>query len=87
VMVSQMGIGGSSTIGDFVVLGGQVGLADHVTVGPGARLASRSAMVTGQVLEGGKDYGGVPAKPVRDWLREIHAVGQLIRPRKRDTDD
>ena len=87
VMVSQMGIGGSSTIGDFVVLGGQVGLADHVTVGPGARLASRSAMVTGQVLEGGKDYGGVPAKPVRDWLREIHAVGQLIRRRKRDADD
>ena len=84
VLVAQMGIGGSSTIGDFAILGGQVGLADHVTIGPGARLASRSAMVSGQVVEGGKDYGGVPAKPVREWLREIHAVSQLLRRRKRD---
>jgi UDP-3-O-[3-hydroxymyristoyl] glucosamine N-acyltransferase len=87
VLVSQMGIAGSCTIGDFVVVGGQVGIADHSTIGPGARLAGRSAMVSGQVLEGGKDYGGIPAKPIRDWLREIHAVGQLIRRRKQDGDD
>jgi UDP-3-O-[3-hydroxymyristoyl] glucosamine N-acyltransferase len=87
VLVSQMGIAGSSTIGDFAILGGQVGIADHAVIGPGARLAARSAMVSGQVIEGGKDYGGVPAKPVREWLREIHAVSQLIRRRKRDGDD
>lgn len=86
ILVSQVGIAGSSTIGDFAVLGGQVGIADHVTIGPGARLAARSAMVSGQVIEGGKDYGGVPAKPVREWLREIHAVSQLIK-RKRNADD
>lgn len=87
VLVSQVGIAGSSTIGDFAVLGGQVGIADHVVIGPGARLAARSAMVSGQVIEGGRDYGGIPAKPVREWLREIHAVSQLIRRRKRDGDD
>lgn len=87
VLVSQVGIAGSSVIGDFAVLGGQVGIADHVTIGPGARLAARSAMVSGQLIEGGKDYGGVPAKPVREWLREIHAVSQLIRRRKQDADD
>jgi len=87
VLVSQVGIAGSSAIGDFAVLGGQVGIADHVVIGPGARLAARSAMVSGQVIDGGKDYGGVPAKPVREWLREIHAVSQLIRRRKRDGDD
>ena len=87
VLVSQSGIAGSSTVGDFAVLGGQVGIADHAVIGPGARLAARSAMVSGQVLEGGKDYGGVPAKPVREWLREMHAVSQLIRRRKRDADD
>jgi UDP-3-O-[3-hydroxymyristoyl] glucosamine N-acyltransferase len=87
VMVSQSGVAGSSTVGDFCIIGGQVGIADHAVVGPGARLASRSAMVSGQVIEGGKDYGGVPAKPVREWLREMHAVNQLIRRRKRDADD
>jgi UDP-3-O-[3-hydroxymyristoyl] glucosamine N-acyltransferase len=87
VLVSQAGIAGSSTVGDFVIIGGQVGIADHAVIGPGARLAGRSAMVSGQVIEGGKDYGGVPAKPVREWLREMHAVNQLIRRRKRDSDD
>ncbi len=84
VLVSQTGIAGSSVIADFAVLGGQVGIADHVRIGPGARLAARSAMVSGQKIEGGQDYGGVPAKPVREWLREIHAVRQLLRRRKQD---
>ena len=87
VLVSQVGIAGSSSIGDFSVLGGQVGIADHVGIGPGSRLAARSAMVSGQEIEGGQDYGGVPAKPVREWLREIHAVSQLVRRRKRDDHD
>jgi UDP-3-O-[3-hydroxymyristoyl] glucosamine N-acyltransferase len=84
VLVSQTGIAGSSVVADFAVLGGQVGIADHVRIGAGARLAARSAMVSGQQIEGGQDYGGVPAKPVREWLREIHAVSQLVRRRKRD---
>ena len=87
VLVSQSGIAGSSTVGDFVIIGGQVGIADHAVIGPGARVAARSAMVSGQVIEGGKDYGGVPAKPVREWLREMHAVSQLIRRRKQGDDD
>ena len=87
VLVSQTGIAGSSVVADFAVLGGQVGIADHVRIGPGARLAARSAMVSGQKIEGGQDYGGVPAKPVREWLREIHAVSQLLRHRKRDDND
>ena len=87
ILVSQVGIAGSSSVADFSVLGGQVGIADHVRIGPGSRLAARSAMVSGQEIEGGQDYGGVPAKPVREWLREIHAVSQLIRRRKRDGND
>ncbi|HVV26891.1 MAG TPA: UDP-3-O-(3-hydroxymyristoyl)glucosamine N-acyltransferase [Rhizomicrobium sp.] len=79
VVVSQVGIAGSSVIEDFAVLGGQVGIADHVHIGAGARMGARSAAVTGQQVAGGKDYGGVPAKPIREWLREIHAVAQLAR--------
>ena len=87
ILVSQVGIGGSSVLEDFVVLGGQVGVADHVHIGAGARLAARSACVSGQTLAGGQDYGGVPAKPIREWLREIHAVSQLARPRAKQDDD
>jgi UDP-3-O-[3-hydroxymyristoyl] glucosamine N-acyltransferase len=87
IIVSQVGISGSSTLGDFVVLGGQVGIADHAKIGNGARVAARSAMVPGQEIEGGRDYGGVPAKPVREWIREMYALNALVKKPKRGGND
>jgi UDP-3-O-[3-hydroxymyristoyl] glucosamine N-acyltransferase len=84
VIAAQTGIAGSCVIEDFVVMGGQVGLADHCHIGAGVRLAARSATVSGQSLEGGRDYGGVPAKPIREWAREIHAVSRLAARRNKD---
>ena len=84
VIAAQSGIAGSCVVEDFVVMGGQVGLADHSHVGAGARMAARSATTSGQWIEGGRDYGGVPAKPIREWAREIHAVNRLAARRKQD---
>lgn len=83
IIVSQVGISGSTELGDFVVLAGQVGISDHTKIGSGARLGGKSGTLMGQVVEGGRDYGGIPAKPVREWLRELSAVGALIRKPKR----
>ena len=87
VIVSQTGISGSCTLDDFVVLGGQVGIADHAHIGNAARLAGRSGVVTGQDVKGGKDYGGVPAKPVREWMREMYALTALVKKQKRGDND
>ena len=87
VLVSQVGVAGSSVIEDFAVLGGQVGVADHVHIGSGARLAARTALISGQNIPGGQDYGGVPAKPVREWLREIHALSGLAQGKFRRRKD
>jgi UDP-3-O-[3-hydroxymyristoyl] glucosamine N-acyltransferase len=77
VIVGHVGISGSCEIGDFVVIGGQVGIADHASVGDGARLAARSGVVG--YLPGGQDYGGMPAKPVSQWRREMAVVALLGR--------
>lgn len=82
VIAGQCGIAGSCEIGDFVVMGGQVGLGDHTRIGSGARFAARSGTASAAVLEGGRDYGGAPAKPVRDWIREIHTLAHLARHHK-----
>jgi UDP-3-O-[3-hydroxymyristoyl] glucosamine N-acyltransferase len=87
VIVGLAGMAGSSTLGDFVILGGQVGVSDHCRVGSGARLAGRTGTISGQEIEGGNDYGGVPAKPVKDWIREMHAVASLIKKPKRSGND
>lgn len=75
VIVSQVGIAGSSTLEDFVVLGGQAGVKGHVRIGMGAQIAATSA-VNGDVPPGAR-WGGVPAKPLREWFREIHALSRL----------
>jgi UDP-3-O-[3-hydroxymyristoyl] glucosamine N-acyltransferase len=87
MIVGQVGIAGSATLGDFVVMGAQAGAADHCRVGSGARIAGRGATVPGQELEGGRDYGGVPAKPVKDWMRELHVVAALVKKQKRNGHD
>jgi UDP-3-O-[3-hydroxymyristoyl] glucosamine N-acyltransferase len=86
IIVAQSGISGSCELGDFVVLGGQVGLADHVKIGDGARLAARCAAVPGE-LPGGQDYGGVPARPIKQWARELVAISQLARRRRQDRNE
>jgi len=86
VIAGQTGLAGSVVLEDGVVLAGQVGLGDHSRVGAGARLGARAGTGSRIVLEGGQDYGGAPAKPVREWAREIHALTRLARQRKQDSE-
>jgi UDP-3-O-[3-hydroxymyristoyl] glucosamine N-acyltransferase len=80
ILVGQSGIAGSSTLEDFVVLGARVGLSDHVTVGEAAQLAASSGVHTD--VPAGKRYGGVPAKPVQQWFREIVILSKLARTKR-----
>jgi UDP-3-O-[3-hydroxymyristoyl] glucosamine N-acyltransferase len=87
VIAGQAGLAGSVVLEDGVILAGQVGLGDHTRVGAGARMGARSGTGSRIFLPGGVDYGGAPAKPVREWAREIHAVTRLAKRRKQDDND
>jgi UDP-3-O-[3-hydroxymyristoyl] glucosamine N-acyltransferase len=75
VLVSQVGISGSATLEDYVAIGGQSGVAGHVTIGMGAQVAAVS--VVNENLAPGGRYGGTPAKPVKQWFREVAALRKL----------
>jgi UDP-3-O-[3-hydroxymyristoyl] glucosamine N-acyltransferase len=77
VLVAQTGIAGSSTLEDFVVLGARTGLNTNVTIGEGAQIAATS-IVHGDVPAGAR-WGGTPAKPVKQWFREMMILEQLAR--------
>jgi len=77
IVVAQSGISGSSTLEDHVVLGARVGLNNNVTVGEGAQIAATS-IVNGDVPPGAR-WGGAPAKPVKQWLRELVFLERLAR--------
>jgi UDP-3-O-[3-hydroxymyristoyl] glucosamine N-acyltransferase len=82
ILAAQVGFSGSVKVGDFVVLAGQVGIADHVEIGAGAYVAGKSGVT--RSLDGGQIYGGFPAKPVKQWRREVGAISRLA---KRKTDE
>ena len=69
VLVAQSGIAGSSTLEDFVVLGGRSVVNGHVRIGMGAQLSGLSAVFDD--VPSGARWGGTPARPIRHWLREI----------------
>lgn len=77
VMAAHTGISGSVTIGDGTQLGGRVGIADHITVGAGARLAASAGVM--ENVPAGETWGGFPAQPIRQWLREVLALKKLLR--------
>jgi UDP-3-O-[3-hydroxymyristoyl] glucosamine N-acyltransferase len=79
VIVAQVGISGSATLEDFVVLGGQVGVIGHVRIGMGAQIAATSN-VNSDVPAGAR-WGGTPAKPMREWFREVTALKTLASKR------
>jgi UDP-3-O-[3-hydroxymyristoyl] glucosamine N-acyltransferase len=70
------GISGSVTIGDGVMMGGRVGVADHRSIGRGAILAAGSAVM--HDVPAGETWAGYPAKPLRQWLREVAWLGRAI---------
>jgi UDP-3-O-[3-hydroxymyristoyl] glucosamine N-acyltransferase len=78
LIAAQVGISGSCTIGDGVVMAGQVGLGDHVTIGPGVILGGASGVFPGKRLEGpGQMFMGVPAEPLKNYLKSIARVRRL----------
>lgn len=78
VIAAQVGISGSCVIEDDVVMAGQVGLGDHVTIGQGVILGGASGIFPHKHLEGsGQMFMGVPAEPLKDYLRSIAKVRRL----------
>jgi UDP-3-O-[3-hydroxymyristoyl] glucosamine N-acyltransferase len=84
VIVAHSALAGSCTLEDFVVMGGQSGVAGHLTVGAGAQIAGVSH-VTDDVPPRARMVG-TPAQPIRDWTRERVAVRRLAKGAAAETD-
>jgi UDP-3-O-[3-hydroxymyristoyl] glucosamine N-acyltransferase len=78
IVVAQCGISGSVTIEDFVVLAARAGVVDHVSVGEGAQISAGSGVF--HDVPAGARWGGVRAKPIRQWLRELARLERLATP-------
>jgi UDP-3-O-[3-hydroxymyristoyl] glucosamine N-acyltransferase len=74
-----VGIAGSTVVGDGVMIGGQAGISDHLHIGSGARIASKSGVI--RDVKEGEAVGGYPAMRLRDWHRQTAASIRLSKRR------
>jgi len=81
LLAAQVGIAGSTTIEDDVMMAGQSGVTGHVRVGRGAKIGAKSAVLQSVEAEG--FVTGHPAFEHADWRRASIVFRQLPALKKR----
>jgi UDP-3-O-[3-hydroxymyristoyl] glucosamine N-acyltransferase len=75
MIVSQVGISGSTQVGNHVILGGQVGVAGHLKIGDNVMVGAKSG-VPGN-LAANQTVSGYPCLPHREWLKASGVIPKL----------
>jgi UDP-3-O-[3-hydroxymyristoyl] glucosamine N-acyltransferase len=80
VIAAQTGLSGSITIEKNVILGGQVGIGEHARIEEGVMLGGQGGVLPNKILRGkGIAFWGTPAKPVREYLKELATLARLAK--------
>lgn len=78
VLVSQVGIAGSTELGKNVVIGGQGGVAGHIKIAPFTTITAKAG-VTKTIKESGKTWSGYPLFEHRDWLKLQAKISKFMK--------
>jgi len=77
IIVSQVGISGSTRLEDFVVLAGQAGVAGHLNIGTGAKIAAQSGVM--KSVPAGAEMMGYPAMPIKQFFKQVAKLARLVK--------
>jgi UDP-3-O-[3-hydroxymyristoyl] glucosamine N-acyltransferase len=75
LIMSQVGLAGSTRVGDGAILAGQAGFSGHLEIGERAKIGAQAG-VFGDV-PAGETWSGYPARPHRESLRASAALFKL----------
>lgn len=75
IIVAQVGVSGSTTVGKGVTLAGQAGIVGHIRIGDGAVIGAQAGVI-GDVPAGAV-YSGYPARPHKEAMRAQGALFKL----------
>jgi len=81
VIVSQVGISGSTEVGQNVILAGKVGVVGHIKIGDNVVVGAKGGVSKSLTTPG--QYWGVPAKPLKQDLKEKAAIHKLPESQKK----
>ena len=75
-----VGISGSTVLEDFVAVGGQVGIAGHLRIRQGVRIAAQSGVM--RDIPAGEEHMGSPSMPIRQQMKQVAMLKRLIKNNK-----
>ena len=75
ILVSQVGISGSTRLGDYVTMGGQVGVAGHLEIAGRSLILAKSGVTKSVTVPGA--YTGFPAKPLMEGRKLLAYPGKV----------
>ena len=75
ILIAQVGIAGSTKLGNYVTIAGQGGLAGHLNIGNKATIAAQAGVM--RDIPDGEKWLGAPAQPDRQIKRQFVALQQL----------
>ncbi len=75
LIVSQVGVSGSTTLGDRVILAGQAGLIGHLKIGDGAIIMAQTGVMND--IAAGDIHFGTPSRPTREAMKLQALTGRL----------
>ncbi|MBD8555756.1 UDP-3-O-(3-hydroxymyristoyl)glucosamine N-acyltransferase [Rhizobium sp. CFBP 8762] len=83
-IVAKVAIAGSTRIGNGVMIGGAAAINGHISLGDGVQIAAMSGVVSN--VPAGEKYGGIPARPMRDFLRDIAEIAMRSSNKSKKTE-
>nr|WP_266096140.1 UDP-3-O-(3-hydroxymyristoyl)glucosamine N-acyltransferase [Arcobacter sp. FWKO B] len=78
IIVSHVGISGSTILGRNVVMGGQSATSGHLEIAPFTTIAARGG-VTKSIKDGGKIWAGFPLMEHKTWLKLQAKISNLLK--------
>jgi UDP-3-O-[3-hydroxymyristoyl] glucosamine N-acyltransferase len=84
ILCGHVAIGGSSHIGDYSVFGGKSGMGQDMKIGKACQIAG-GALVNCDWPDG-SILGGHPARPLKEWMKGLALVSNLVQNRHRSSD-
>lgn len=78
ILTGQVGLSGSTTLHEYVIMGGQSATAGHLEIAPFTTIAARGG-VTKSIKTPKKQWAGFPLLEHRHWLRLQGKIAKLLK--------
>ena len=77
VVAAQTGFSGGVTVGDYAAIGGQAGIGERAVIAAKAIVGGKAGILTSQRIQAGEPVWGIPARPLRQHLKNLAHVGKV----------